>query len=262
VIDRSTTKPWVGGRCLPGAQVHVRCSRSAVHVSYVSSGAPVGLDFKRKEVFGRVELSGARTEIDLEAGYADISGQSVDEGGALLRAHLSRRLTPSVTGFINAVREYPTSEESALSVDPAVAEGSDYGTSDFTSGPRLATSFGAGLRFTRPRTESSISYTYREEESLLAGAGQRKYGELRGQLTRSFTPAVRGTLYAGMTDEDFAGVAGNAQERSIGAEVGISFGRALGLDLRIEHNNRDGFTTAGDYSELSGGIFLRYSGQL
>jgi hypothetical protein len=231
-------------------------------VSYVSGGAPAGMDFKRKEYFGRVELEGVRTEIDLEAGYADISGETVDDGGALLRAHLSRRLTPSMTGYVNAVREYPTSEETTLLGDPLVSAGVDDATSDFTSGPRLATSFGVGLRFTRPRTESSLSYTYREEESLLAGAAQRKYGEWRGDLSRRFTPGVKGTLYARMTDEDFSGIAGNAQERSVGAQLGISFGRALGLDIRIEHNKRDGITAADDYSELGGGIFLRYSGQL
>ncbi len=228
-------------------------------VSYLSNSGASGLDYDRQELFARAELQGVRTSVQLEVGYADVSGRSFSSSGAMLRARLNRRLAPSLTAFLNGVREYPTSEAAALSADPTVGGGGGYDNSLLTSGPRLSTSYEGGLRFETVRGQAELSYLRRKEESLLVLAGERNYDELRARVRRNFTPRMHGALSAVLTSEDFSLFADEFDERILGAEIGITVGRALGLDLRVEHRDRDGITPAGGYSELSGGVFLRYS---
>lgn len=237
----------------PGARSLVALGYAYDDVSYASSGS---LDYDRQEVFARVELEGVRTQLDIEAGYAEVSGALVDDGGLLVRTRLQRRMTPSLTGFIGYVREYPTSEES-VAVD-AGAGSAD--ASQLTSAPRTNTRIETGVRLERPRSSAELAYAHRRESALLAGIGSRDYDEIRARVSRAFTPRSRGTLYASATREDLSIAAGRAGEHAVGLELGYTFGRALGLDLRVEYRDRNGVAAQDTYDEFSAGLFLRYSG--
>jgi hypothetical protein len=263
--DRPFDNETVGARAMLVRRANPRSmlalGASYDDVSHVSGAVPPGLDFNRRELFARIELAGVRTNLDLETGYADINGESYDDAGAMLRAHLSRRMTPALTGFVRAVREYPTSEDVARSSDSLSVVVGGYNRSEFNSGPRQSTSIEGGLRYERPRVDGELGYLHREDDSLAGVAAEHKFDEFRASASRRFTPGVRGTLYGTLTNEDISGLTGgNVDERALGARLGISIGRSLGLDLQIEHRKRDGITALDGYSELGGGIFLRYSG--
>jgi hypothetical protein len=262
--NRPFDNETVGGRSLLIRRANPRTMLglgvSYDDVSYISGGAPSGLDFNRREIFTRMELQGVRTDIDLEVGYASVKGQSVDDGGAMLRASLRRRISPSLTGFVSAVREYPTSDDVARSFDSTGEPGGGYDSGLLTSGPRQSTRLEGGFRFERVRMNGEIAYSRREEQAETGLIAERTMDELRAQVGRRFTPNTRGTLVAGLTKEDISGTVGSTDERRAGAEFAISFGRSLGMDLRVEHRKRDGRTALDSYSELSGGVFLRYSG--
>lgn len=263
--ERPFDNETVGGRAMLVRRANPRTmlalGASYDDVSYLSSLGASGLDYDRHEFFGRAELRGVRTEVQLEVGYADVSGQNFSSDGALIRARLSRRLTPSLTAFVNGVREYPTSEAAGLTADPTISGGGSYDSNLLTSGPRLSTSYEGGLRFASARVEADLSYLTRKEESLMLAVGKRNYDELRGRVTRHFTPRMQGSLFAARTSEDFSFFAETFDDTILGGEIGISFGRALGLQLRAEHHDRDGITRAAGYSEMAGGLFLRYSPQ-
>jgi hypothetical protein len=263
--DQPFDNETVGGRALVLRRANPRSALgvgvSFDDVSYVSSSAGSGLDYQRKEAFGRMEIEGARSTINLEAGVADVSGSTVDDNGLMVRALLTRRVAPTVTAFLNGVREYPTSSTTALTTDPTVSGGGTYDTTLLTTAARLTTSVEGGLRLERTRAQGELAYRHSEEKSLIAGVGKRDYDELRGRVTRLFTPRTRGSLFAAFTREDFSLFAQKYDETVVGAQLGLSLGRALGIDLRIQNSHRDG-SGADDYSELSGGVFFRYSGQL
>jgi hypothetical protein len=262
--DRPFDNETAGGRALLIRRVNPRSmlalGASYDEVSYVSGGAPSGLDFNRREGFFRTEIAGTRTEINLEVGYASVKGQTVDDGGALLRATLNRRITPTLSGFVNAVREYPTSEDVARSLDSTVTTAADLDSGLFTAGPRQTTEFEGGFRYVRTRSQAEISYAHREEQALVGAVGERVVDVLSTQLTRRFTPATHGRVFAALSKEDYSGTLGDFDELIAGLEFGMAFGPSLGLDLRVEHRNRDGSNASGDYSEFAGGLFLRYSG--
>jgi hypothetical protein len=197
--------------------------------------------------------------VALEGGYADISGTGFDSGGAMVRARLSRNLTPGLSAFVNGVREYPTSEATGLTADPTLAGGGSYDNSLLTAGPRLSTSYEGGLQYQNTRTSAELSYLRRKEESVLAAAGSRDYDEVRARVLRNFTPRVHGALYGAYSNEKYSQFAQRWDETLFGAELGITFGRSLGLDLRVERRDRDGLTRPDGYSELAGGLYLRYA---
>lgn len=222
-------------------------------VSYVSSGVASDYDYKRQEAFARAELEGVRTRIDVEAGYSKVSGDLVDDGGALLRATLNRRMTPSLTGSLAYVREYPTSDETLTQA------GASPDSSTLTGAPRRTTRMEAGLRFERPRSTAALMFTRSEEGALVGGAGTRDYDALSASISRRFTPRARGGLHASITREDVSLAAERSDEMLIGADFGLLFGRAMGIDLRVDYRDRDG-AAGTDYSEFSAGLYFRYGG--
>lgn len=258
----------LGGRLLLGRLTSPRAQlalgASYDDVSYISASVPPGLDYRRREVFGRLALHGVRTDLALEAGYSDIAGKIADESSPILRARLSRKVSPFVSAFVQAVREYPTSDISAPT-NQQVAGGSGYDTTPLSAGPRLNVSAAAGFAYDRTRTRADISYSRHKEDARQSGSGIRHYNQLRAELSRAFTPRIQGSLYGSMTDEDLNGVLQSgkkAKEDFIGTALGIGLGRALSVDLRVEHRRRDGAASTDDYSEFSGGIYLRYGGTL
>jgi hypothetical protein len=261
--DRPFDNQTLTGRLLVGRRASARSFAGVGvaydDVSYLSSLVPDSSDYKRKEVFAKVELQGARTGIDLEAGYADASGEIVDDSGPLFRARFTRLLTRSLTAFISGVREYPTSETAPISSISGPTDGGPIDNSLLTSAPRLTTRFEGGLRLDRARTDWEITYARLKEESLAVSGLDRNYDELRGRISRSLTPRSLAAIYGAYSSDDVSAFSGSFSERTVGAELQFSFGRSLGLELRMQHRNRDGLTAGADSSELSGGIFLRYS---
>jgi hypothetical protein len=258
--DRPFDNETVGARMMltrrpnPGSMLGIGASYD--EVTYTSNSAPSGLDFDRQEYIARFELTGVRTAFDLETGYATVDGDTFKDSGAMLRAHLERRMTPTLTGFLNAVREYPTSEDFTRTADYLSGVAGDLGRSELDSGPRQSTSFDGGVRIERPRVGAELAYARREEKSLVGVSSERNYDEFRASVSRRFTPRMRGTLLGTLTKEDFSGFTSSADERTIAAQLEVAFGRSLGVDFRIDHRKRDG--TAG-YSEFGGGVFLRYA---
>ena len=54
----------------------------------------------------------------------------------------------------------------------------------------------------------------------------------------------------------------SARENIFGSQIQYTFGRALGLEARLEHRKRTGILPSDDYSELTGGLYLRYDARL
>jgi hypothetical protein len=53
-------------------------------------------------------------------------------------------------------------------------------------------------------------------------------------------------------------LAGSSDELAVGGELSFTFGRNLGLDLRVEHRDRSSPLPVAEFSEISAGVFLRW----
>jgi hypothetical protein len=231
---------------------------SFADVSYDSPLGLASIDFERTEAFLRLRMQGARTEIEADVGYAKAEGTSLDEDGAMLRVRATRRLTPFVSGFLAYTQEYPTSEAPAYVPFDATGGGEGGDPSVLTATPRIAKNAEVGLRLDRPRTTAELAFARRRETDLVGAFGERSFDEVRANVTRALTPRSRAALFARFSQEEVPGFAFDADETSAGAELSLTFGRNLGLDLRLEHRDRSSPLPAAEYSELSAGLFLRW----
>jgi hypothetical protein len=254
----------IGGRALLAHRASPR-SRLAVggsydQVSYSESAIASLFDFDRQEVFGRIEHSAVRSRMELEAGYSTVSGQAVDDSGPVFRGMVYRRLTPTLSADASYVHEYPTSSAPTFTEDVSTPGAGQSDNTLLTAAPRVADTLNASLRMQRTRTEASLSYVWRKEDSLVEVLGERDSNEWRFFVARQFTPKANGSFFAARSTENFTVYADDNTETTFGAQLTILFGQALGLDLRIEHRDRESENPLGTSKELAGGIFLRYSG--
>lgn len=254
--DTLAARLVVGRRMSERSLVGIGVSRSSV--DYRSQAGLPSIDFDRSEAFVRLSAEGARTTLDLDAGFAKARGDLVDDQGLVVRLSATRRLTPFVSGFAAYTQEYPTSEVSSFLPTDAV-EGGEIGDGTVLSAaPRVSKSAEIGLRMERPRTSILVAYSLNREQELLQSANSRKFDTIRTSASRALSPQSRGTLFVTYTREKLFDSSLDTDETAVGAEFSLTFGRNIGLDFRLEHRDRDGRIPARGYSELSGGLFLRY----
>jgi hypothetical protein len=231
---------------------------SFADVTYDSAAGLGSIDFERTEVFARIRAEGARTEIQADIGYSQAEGANVDDSGAMMRIQATRRLTPFISGFARYVQEYPTSEAAVFVPFDATGGGAVGDPSILTAAPRVTKNAEIGLRLDRPRTSAELAFATNRESSLVGTLGERSFDTARLSVTRSMTPRSRATVFAFWSQEDVGVVAGSSDELSAGGELSVTFGRNLGLDLRVEHRDRNSPLPASEFSEISVGLFLRW----
>jgi hypothetical protein len=259
-LDSST----VGGRALLGRRANPRSflavGASADKVSYDDDVLAQAFDYDRSEAFARFEHTGQRTGVSAEAGYAKVSGATVDDSGPLFRGNIWRRLTPTLRGEVSYVREYPTSSATSFMTDPTVPGGGTVDNTILTAAPRVSQNLDANLSMTRTRTQALLAYSWHRDSSLIPAYGDRDYNEIRFRVSRQFTPKASGTFFAAYSTEDYTNFPDEFEDTTVGGILTILFGRSLGLDLRVEHHDRNATTAADAFKELSWGLFVRYSG--
>lgn len=251
-FDSSTT----GGSVIVGrrlsANSFVGFGASADDISY-DEAASSALDFDRREYFLRLNAEGVRTEIELDAGYSEVDGNSFSNSGPMARINVDRRLTPTLSGFAGYTKGFPTSEGAAFTPSRLADLGTD--SSVLTGAPRKTESAEIGLDMQANRTDATVSFIRREETRLGVDA-QRKFNDVRASFTRAVAPRANVTLFARYTKEDVTNV--NADEQVYGLGFNVRLGRLLALNFRAQYRERDSDDAAGSFDETSGGLFLRY----
>lgn len=254
----------LGGRALVGRRANpqsfLALGASYDDVAYDDELVSRAFDFRRQEAFTRYEHTGARSRIDAEVGYADVSGDFVDDNGPLFRGYLSRRLTPMLTASVGYIHEYPTSSGSSFETDPTGPGGGDVDNTIVVASPRVTDTLNFDLTLVRARTEAQLAYSSQNDESLIGLLGERSYDKWRFRVSRDFTPSARGTFYVAKASEEFTTFTQDYDDMIFGGELTILFGRSLGLDFRAEYRDRNAVASDEEYQEVAWGLFLRYSG--
>jgi hypothetical protein len=240
----------------PGPRTVYGFAVSHEDVTYIGAHA---FDFTRQEAFVTGNVNGLRTRLGVEAGLAKVSGGSVDEKNPLLRLNVTRRLSPYLSAYAGYRQEFPTSSGANLTLDTRPGSATGFDTSTITATPRISKAADFGFTMDRPRSKAELSFTHSKEVSLNAIFGSRTYDALNLKLTRVLTPTSRGSLYSEYSRDDLS-TAGRFNETVVGLIYSMDFSPVMGLDSRIEHRSRTGSVARGEYKELTGGIFLRYTG--
>jgi hypothetical protein len=227
-------------------------------VTYKEHTEPGAVDHTREEAFGRLRASGARTTVSLDLGYGKVSADIGEDSGPLVRANLTRQLTPSILAYLNYTNEYPVSDSPTIVGQGTVVPDDE---SVLTAAPRRTKSGALGFSFMRPRTEVDLVYMHSVEEGVLDTEGERTWQELRGKFVRRFTAAAFGTLYAWRTQEDLRDLAlvpVEATTTTFGGDFEMLFGRKLSLVIYAEYKNQESDLIIDRYKEFTGGLYVNY----
>ncbi|MEZ5499001.1 MAG: hypothetical protein R3E77_06195 [Steroidobacteraceae bacterium] len=252
-----------GGRVVynrrPSPRLSYGLGASFDTTKYPNNGALTASDFDRKEAFAVFSGRGPRTFVEAEVGYSTLKGGTVDSNGLLTRATLARRLTPSSTLSVSAEREFATAEpgygrEFSTPVLPSTGS-----TNDFAFGvPQQRDNFQAAYAFVRPRTTVDISLGTRRDRLLSGPSATRRFDSLRGSVMRRISPTIDGALFAERTSDRFELLGVDADETSFGTRVSVALSPRYSIDFSLRHNERNSNVGGADFTELAGGVFLRY----
>lgn len=227
-------------------------------VTFKEHTEPGTVDHTREEAFARLRANGSRTTVSLDLGYEKVSADFGEDSGPLVRANLTRQLTPSIGAYLTYTSEFPVSDSPTIGGQSTVVPDDE---SVLTAAPRR-TKYGAlGFTFIRPRTQADLAYMHSLEVGVLDTVGERTWQELRGKFVRNFTASAFGTLYASRTREelrDLALVPVEATATTFGGDLEMLFGRKLSLVIYAEYKNQESDLIIDRYKEFTGGVYVNY----
>jgi hypothetical protein len=274
-LDGNYTRAWYSGDTIDtqtvGARLHLGrrtgpqssfgIGGSFDDVSYLGGPLSSALDFQRTEGYFYGEMRDIRTQLSGQLGYSQADGESFSGDGPLIRVRLERKMSPFLTAYAAYRDEYPTSQTGLLP-GGTPANGGVLNTSIVTSSPREAKRGDFGFNYDRTRSRATIAFYHLDEQSLIVGLGNHKYDEIRVRLNRELTPRSSGSVESAYSHEEFSAFAEKYDELMVGAGYIYELTRSLGLEFRVEYRNRDDKSGPTTYDELSGGVYVRYSGSL
>jgi hypothetical protein len=247
------------------ALIRVLSSRSSVslnaRVAQVEyERAELDADFDTTEAFVRYDVSGARTNLQLDLGYTQIDREAAEEkeDGLLLRAEVSRRLSAASVAVLAAGREFSSAgtafaaHQTGVSADLATAPGRQSAqpfTNDYVN-----------LRWIFDRNRTGFSLYGRWADQTYDGEPMLDqmlltYG---AQFRRDFSPLVSLVVDATATRGDFAQPNGDYDELNGGLSVQWRLSQHLTLAVTYDYLDRDSDLASGSYTENRGWISLTY----
>jgi hypothetical protein len=205
-------------------------------------------DYERTDASLGYLVQGARTSLDLEAGYSQLDFEDgTSDDGPLFRLTLTRDLSASVEGLLRAGQEYndaATSQSfnSFLTPDP------QGGTTTAANGEVFLDTYGGGeLRFNRRRTSLAAGVEYHDEDYVRTDSLDRQTLRLFANASRELSSSLTLLADANWNDSDFAD---DAQDDFSDWNAGLGLvwrvTRALATELRYDHFDRGNAGSGGD----------------
>jgi hypothetical protein len=231
---------------LLSAQSRVFVSATYEDVQYREDA--LDADYQRTDVALGYTVAGARTSLDLEAGYTqlDFEDGSSDDG-PLFRLTMTRTLSSSFQALLRAGYEYNDSATSQgfgtfLTPDP------QGGTTTAANGEVFRDTYGGGeLRFDRLRTALRAGVEFHDEDYVRTDSLDRQTLRLFVDASRELSSSLTLEADANWNDSDFAD---DAQDdfSDFGAGLGLNwrFTRTLATQLRYDYFDRGNAGSGGD----------------
>ena len=179
------------------------------------------------------------------------------QDGLLARLSVSRKLTASSSVQVRVAREFSASG-SALGSEAFVAAPAINGSGLTQGEPALYEVVSASYRWSRPRTDLSLSAIQSRDTYRSVAQTRRDLTRFEAQASRALTPKSRVGISATYSSEKFSGAIGKFDDTRVGGFWRWSIGRQLSLDLSADYAKRDGTIVATGYNELQAQVRLRY----
>jgi hypothetical protein len=219
-------------------------------------------NYDRTGAFVRYEVHGARTELQVDAGYSAIDldgGESFN--GLLARINAKRRMSTASTLTFAAGTQFGDSGElfrqgqdlgggASLQTSRAVIASSDPFESHFAS---------LGYDFNRNRTSLGFSVQYNDEQYETNSAADRSfiYWSLYG--VRQMSPVLSLRAFATLSHQELENADFDDDELRFGLSADWNLARTMSLRAQIERYDRNSSTGGGEYQEDVASLFVIWS---
>lgn len=224
-----------------------------------------GGNYDRKSAFVAYETRGARTAVNLQAGYTELEFRDSDDttDGPLFDLTVERELSPRSTLTLNAGTSLTDSAE-AMRRDQGISGVTVEGDIGIVSSDPFQSDYATiTLALEGVRTSVDFSANWRSEDHEQSELLNRDSIGATATLTRRLSQTMSMILYGGWTTQDFADSDVEFDEWSYGAGLDWEFSRHFGLALRLDRFDGSGDTTVGadqrDYTENRVALNLTYT---
>jgi hypothetical protein len=216
-------------------------------------------DYDRYQAFLTYHLSGARTDLSVDAGYSRLNIGDDENGGSLARISASRQLSPGSTLSLSVGTQFSDSGD-------LFRQGQDFSGVNLQTSQIVATGdpfesrfASVGYDFERNRTSLSFSAEYEQERYETLTDLDRTLVTWNLRARRHLSAVFSVSLFAELIKEEFDQTDYSDDELRAGAFLDWTVGRRLAVRFQFDHFDRDSSLADTEYSENRGSVFLIYS---
>ena len=223
---------------------------------------PINPSYDQREAFVRYDVEGARTRIDVDAGYDQIRGDQLNSNGSEVRLNISRTLAEGSVLSLSAGRD-PSNSSSFL----AQAQGVNGIGLQATSGRQAATPFtndyqSLAWSFIRRRTTLSFALSHYQEVYDGQSVLDETSSSASVRVSRIVYPGWTVGLIGEYTKQEFSPqLGGNYNQEHGGLNLKWQMARKLALLFEYDHYNRDSDIALFTYSENRIWVKLLYGSE-
>lgn len=225
-----------------------------------ANDAPVA-DYDQKQAFLSYQLKGSRTTIETDAGYAEVSGATVDDSSYLARFSIERKSTPYSTISLRLGHEFSDVGASFRLQQTLQPTGLQAQSTTQNSNPFITEYINVGWQLNRQRTSVGLDLSYFDDsyEKQPSSDQTRVVGSV--SVSRLITPNLRLLLagnYSKADPKQISNTVGSYHELDETLGLSWQFSQHLACDVEYGHYDRSSSLTVGSYEENRGWLRLRY----
>lgn len=233
---------------------HLLSARSRISVNVQTERYdytdPINPNYDDRQAFVRYAIEGARTRIDVDAGYDEVRGNQLNSNGPLVRLNISRTITTGSVLSLSAGRD--TSNSSSFLTQSQSVSGIGL---QATSGRQTAAPFAnqyESLAWSFIRRRTTLSFTVAHYQQVYDGQSNldNSIDSAEVRVSRIVYPGVSVGLDGGYSKDSFSPqTGGNYNQEHGGLNVKWQLARKLALTFEYDHYNRDSDVALFTYSE-------------
>ncbi|HEY3784835.1 MAG TPA: outer membrane beta-barrel protein [Steroidobacteraceae bacterium] len=195
-------------------------------------------NYEIREYYAHYVLRGARTTVDLQGGVAQANDTGSWTSTPLLRASLSRSVSPSSTVSVGGGREYSNAMGSFASIANGVTGGIPVGTATQTTGNALRTYGNVTWGYHRLRTSIDLIGNWERESYDVQSKFDFTQTDIGLNLRRQLTPRLSANIIATVDRGQYGSQGFTNTYGTVGAGLIYHPGRWIAVYGRYDHEFR------------------------
>ena len=195
----------------------------------------VNTDYDRRELYGRYQIKGARTQVEAELGATQANDVGSWETTPLARLSLARQVSPSSSVTIGGGREYTDGAGSFSGLRAGAAGGITVGAVTQTTANYLRNYASAGWRFARLRTSFGLTGTWERDTYDREDIFDVSRVGVEATLGRHITQAISADITAGVDRDQYLNQGFSDKYGTAGGGLTWRPGRWVEVYARYDH---------------------------